>query len=168
MTPFPRTRREIRPWLHKVKTKLTTSGKRLLGRRRGLVIATACFVMVGIAMSAWALSGGDGRPGGRKIVPYSASKPVVKNVQRTSMKRAPAKDPLAAGRRLIDAKKYDAAIDVFQPLVREDVEARFWLGTAHLGAGHGFRGCRQLEKYLDLAPKGRYANAARTRVKKSC
>lgn len=170
MMPFPRSRREIRPWLN----KLTSSGKRFASRRRGVVIAATCVMMVGIAMSAWALSGGEGTgPNGRKIVPYSASKPVVQGKgERTSLKRAPIpskeKDPLAAGRRLLDAKKYDEAIDTFQPLVRDHVEARFWLGVAHLEAGHGYRGCRQLDKYLELAPKGRYVTAAKTSAKKKC
>ena len=168
MIPLPRNRREIRPWLK----KLTQSGKRFASHRRGTVIATACVLVFGVAMSAWALSGSDaGRKDGRKVVPYSASKPVVKGVERTSMTRKASvatKDPLAAGRRLLDAKKYDEAIDAFQPLVSDHVEARFWLGLAHLGSNNDFRGCRQLEKYLELAPKGRYVTTAKATTKKRC
>jgi hypothetical protein len=105
-------------------------------------------------MSAWAFSGGEAQRKPYAMKSYSpsiAKKPV-----------AQAQDSLARGRKLLDAKKYDEAIDILQPIVDENVEARFWLGTAHLAAGHGFRGCRQLDKYVELAPKGRYVKSAKT------
>jgi hypothetical protein len=146
MLRFPKTRREIRPFLD----KLLSNGRRtVMHNRKVVVIAVSCVLTIGVVATAWAFSGDD-----------SPGRPVVKRSERT------APDPLSSGRSLVDAKKYGEAIDVLQPLVDTNVEARFWLGTAHLGAGHDFRGCRQLTKYVELSPKGRYATSAKTRLKK--
>lgn len=160
MVPFPKNRREIRPWL----ADLQRRGKRFVTKNRNAVIATATISLVlVVGVTGWALSDRDTKP--KKRVPYASANTT------TSVKEAPATkpaapDPLAKGRSLYESKKYDEAIDVFQPLVDSHVEARFWLGKSHLAAGHDFRGCRQLEKYVEKAPKGRYVSAAKKDLKK--
>ena len=156
MMRFPKNRQELVARLRAA----FKSTRRFVTRNRTVVVATTCALTLGIVVSAWALSGGNDDSGnGRRATMTKRAPSARAKVGRTT--RVASSDPLAAGRRLFDAKKYDQAIDAFQPLVRENVEARFWLGKAHLAVGHGFRGCRQLDKYLDKAPKGRYARAAK-------
>ena len=169
MLPFPKTRREIKPYL----AALVSGGKRFVIRNRNAVIGVTSVLMIGVVISAFAFSDGGKRPSHKSMVPYSAKPSGIAGkphlVKKTAVKTTAvggAGITLAAGRKLYDAKKYEQAIDVFQPLVDENVEARFWLGKAHLAEGNDFRGCRQLNKYVELAPKGRYVKAAKTSLQK--
>ena len=158
MLPFPRTRREIRPFIRDLRTRT----ERLIRRNRIAAIATAAGALVLVSgVAVWAFSGSvPGRPA--LVASANATARSATTAPRTLVK----KDPLTAARKLYDAKKYEDAVQAFQPLLDEHVEARFWLGESHMKLGHTFRGCRQLEKYVELAPKGEYVTSAKRSLKK--
>lgn len=162
MLPFPRKRREIRPFIRDLRTR----AERLIRRHRKAAIASvASLVVIGGALGIWALSSSS-------TAPTFVSRASASTTSSTSSKKTvplpvtgAKRDPMAAARKLHDAKKYAEAVQTFQPLVDDHVEARFWLGESHLALGHTFRGCRQLSMYVDLAPKGAYVKSAKRSLK---
>ena len=138
-------------------TDLWKRGRRFLAKHRTQAVAAGvALVFLAAGVTAWALSDRGEKP--KRPAAHASS-----NVSKTAKPaaRTAKADPLAAGIRLYEQKKYDAAIQSFQPLVGEHVEARFWLGKSHLAEGHAFRGCRQLRLYVEKAPQGRYVRAAK-------
>lgn len=134
-----------------------------------IAVATVCAVLV-VAVTVWAFQNPSApkRPVSFASTKLStASNPAKREMKAEVKSDVKLKtDTLAKGISLYEAKKYGEAIDVFQPLVDENVEARYWLGKAHLADGNDFRGCRQLRLYVEGAPKGRYVTPAKTAMKK--
>ncbi len=138
-------------------------------KKQVIAVCAVAGVLV-ITVTALALSSGDGKTK-RKPYPSASS-------SKTTTAMAPAKkanvasdakpklDPMQAGVRLYEQKNYKDAIDAFQPLVDDNVEARYWLGQAHLADGNDYRGCRQLRLYVEKAPKGRYVAPAKKKLEK--
>ena len=157
MLAFPRSRREIRPFIRDLRSRT----ERLIRRNRTAAIGSAVAVAVLVTgAGAWALSGTDSAPS--LVSRANASTRNMTTAPRTIVK----KDPMVLGRKLFDAKKYEDAVQAFQPLIDDHVEARYWLGESHMRLGHTFRACRQLEKYVELAPKGSYVTSAKRSLKK--